>query len=55
MVNYSKEYDKEYREDREDNKEKREELHICDCGGFYKLRHKSTHQKTKKHLNYISD
>ena len=28
--------------------------HTCECGGCYKLNHKSTHLKTKKHLDFIS-
>lgn len=26
---------------------------ICECGGLYQTTHKSTHIRTKKHLNYI--
>lgn len=25
----------------------------CECGGSYLYRHKSTHEKTKKHINYM--
>jgi hypothetical protein len=27
--------------------------HICECGGSFKINHKSTHEKTLKHLNYV--
>lgn len=40
------EYDKQYREK---NIEKRLEKIICECGGSYKPRHKTTHLKTKLH------
>lgn len=39
---------------KEDNKEKYNEKIICECGGKYLRRHKSTHLKTKKHLLYQS-
>ena len=38
---------------REKNKERLTEKHNCDCGGHYMLKHKATHEKTKKHLNFI--
>ena len=41
-------YDKEYREK---NKEKLSKEIMCECGGRYKQHHKSTHLKTKKHIN----
>lgn len=37
---------------REKNKEKLMQKNICVCGGQYTTRHKSTHIKTKMHLNY---
>jgi len=27
--------------------------HLCDCGGRYTTKHKSTHEKTEKHLEYL--
>uniref|UniRef100_A0A6C0H1U4 GIY-YIG domain-containing protein n=1 Tax=viral metagenome TaxID=1070528 RepID=A0A6C0H1U4_9ZZZZ len=51
----NKEKIKEYRDNyREINKEKINKKIICECGGKYTLRHKSTHLKTKKHLNFNS-
>jgi hypothetical protein len=44
--------DKKYRED---NNDKLNMLYNCDCGGKYRFKHKSTHEKTKKHLNYIAN
>jgi hypothetical protein len=32
--------------------EKRQEKHICECGGKYTTSHKSEHLKSKKHLSY---
>lgn len=29
--------------------------YTCDCGGVYKLSHKSHHIKTKKHLKYLEN
>ena len=41
-----------------DNKEiinaKRGVKHTCECGGKYTLRHKATHIKTKRHINYLN-
>jgi hypothetical protein len=46
-----KEYDKNYREL---NKDRILERHICNiCGGSYLSKHKSTHNKTLKHMTYI--
>jgi len=55
-----KEYQAKHKEEkREYDKKRREELKDklnekiqCECGGCYLIRHKSTHIKTKKHLNY---
>jgi len=46
--NKKREYDLEYRKEREKN------TLICECGGKYKPRHKSTHYKTKLHLDYLN-
>ena len=58
-------YDKEFRENHkeyyiekakqhyEKNKEKLHEKFSCECGGKYTYKHKLTHLKTKKHLEYI--
>jgi len=46
-----KEYDKLYRDNNKDNHLK---LNICECGGSYKTKHKSTHFKTKKHMTYYA-
>jgi hypothetical protein len=45
-----KEYDKNYRDLKKDIIF---EDNICECGGLYKTKHKSTHIKTKKHTDYI--
>ena len=37
----------------EKNKEKLNEKFDCECGGKYIRSHKSSHMKTKKHINYI--
>ena len=38
---------------RENNKDKINEKFECVCGGKYKYKHKSTHLKTKKHLDFL--
>jgi len=43
-------YDIEYRAN---NKEKIYQRIDCECGGSYLLKHKSTHFKTKLHLNHL--
>jgi hypothetical protein len=45
------EYDKKYRER---NKDKLSAETTCECGSKYKTRHKASHLKTKKHMNYIN-
>ena len=46
-----KEYDIQYRKNK---KEEHRITHICEiCGGKFKLKHKTTHEKTKKHKQYI--
>jgi len=61
-----KSYRDEHKDDakkyREDNKEKlnnyfkelyeNKEIYNCECGGIYNSRNKTTHFKTKKHINY---
>lgn len=57
-----KEYKKEYYEKnkeklknyREKNTEKINEKFECECGGKYTYKHKSTHFKSMKHIDYIS-
>lgn len=39
---------------RDSNKEYIYEDIVCECGGKYKRKHKSTHEKTKKHIGYLS-
>ena len=46
-----KEYRKEYRQE---NKEKLNEKITCECGGKYTHKHKSTHFKTKKHIEFLT-
>jgi hypothetical protein len=46
---HKKEYDIKYREE---NKEKYLKENICECGGKYKTKHKSTHLKTKFHKEF---
>jgi hypothetical protein len=46
-----KEYDLTYREL---NKDKHYKQNECECGGTYLTKHKSTHIKTKKHLEYYA-
>ena len=46
-----KEYRREYREN---NKEKLNEKHECECGGKFTIKHKSTHEKSKRHCEYIN-
>ena len=38
---------------RTENKEILNKKYICECGGNYTKKHKSTHNKTKKHKNYL--
>jgi hypothetical protein len=44
-----KNYQHEYR----NNNNKINEIHNCDCGGRFSIKHKSRHNKTKIHQNYI--
>jgi len=46
-----KEYDIMYREN---NKEKIMKQNTCKCGGEYLTKHKSTHIKTQKHIDYCN-
>ena len=46
-----KEQNKEYYEN---NSEKLKYKFSCDCGGKYTHKHKSSHFKTKKHLDYLN-
>jgi len=38
---------------KQENKEKLNETQLCECGGKFSLKHKSTHLKTKKHQNFL--
>ena len=50
-----KENNKEYREKNKDKiKEKQNKKSNCECGGKYTNSSKSTHLKSKKHLNFIN-
>jgi hypothetical protein len=40
---------------RNDNKDKLFLKFDCECGGYYTNQHKSTHLKTKKHKDFITD
>jgi len=49
------EYDKEYRDaNRNTILEKQKEKYTCVCGSTLRKSDKSRHEKSKKHLNYIS-
>lgn len=43
-------YDIEYRSK---NKNKYFQKNICACGGAYMAKHKTTHEKTNKHINFL--
>jgi len=45
---------KYYSEYKTKNADKLKEKFNCDCGGKYQKRHKSIHEKTKKHQNWIA-
>ena len=46
---------KQYREDHKDEiKEKRKEKYTCECGSTLTLIHKSRHEKSLKHVNYLN-
>ena len=49
---HKKKIDKEYRDK---NKDKMSEKILCECGSNIRKLNISTHLKTKKHLNYISN
>ena len=61
----TKEYMKKYQEENkeklreqkkeyeEENKEKLKEKHNCSCGGTYTYNNRKTHEKSKKHQNFI--
>jgi len=51
---YNKEYDAKYKEEHRDEILKRKnQKHICECGGNYTTDNKSQHCKTKKHKSFI--
>ena len=41
------------KETREKNKEMLSEKFVCECGGIHTLQHRTTHKKTKKHLDFV--
>ena len=41
------------RQTREKNKEMLSEKFVCECGGIYTSQHRTTHNKTKKHLDFV--
>jgi hypothetical protein len=43
-------YDIEYRSK---NKDKYFKKNKCVCGGVYAAKHKTTHEKTNKHINFL--
>lgn len=47
-------FQKQHKEYYEKNKDKLLEKIACECGGCFKLTHKSTHLKTKKHLSLLA-
>ena len=50
------EYDKMYREkNKEKLREKESVIHNCKCGGTYTDKHKSVHEKSKKHLKFLEN
>jgi hypothetical protein len=52
---YMKGYNKEYYEENKDKiKEKKKEKYTCECGSTLTVGGKATHEKTKKHLNFIN-
>jgi len=59
---YKKEYQNNHREEKksydkiykEKNKEYLSQKIKCECGGSYTLQHKTTHFKTKKHMEYYA-
>lgn len=48
-IDEKKEYDKIYRKKRFEERHKKM---TCECGGKYVIRHKTTHEKTKRHMEY---
>ena len=51
-----KQYEKQYRENNVDKiKLKKNQKHICICGGKYTQSNKLQHEKTKKHINFINN
>ena len=47
----TKEYDKKYRQN---NKDKINQKNCCSCGGKFIKKNKSSHEKTKKHCEFIN-
>lgn len=46
---------KEYDHLRRMNDEERYKKITCECGGKYVIRHKTTHEKTKRHMEYAKE
>lgn len=50
------EHAKKYREENHEKiREKKSEKFKCECGGRYTHEHKSQHEKSKKHMDYIKN
>ena len=53
---YNREYVKKYNEyNKELIKEKRKEKYTCDCGSIFLKCCKKKHEKSKKHIKFITD
>ena len=52
--NNKEKYLQRAKQSREKNKSTLSEKFVCECGGIYTFHHRSTHNKTQKHLEYIN-
>jgi predicted GIY-YIG superfamily endonuclease len=52
-IEEKKEQSKYSKEKYENNKNRLSKQYVCECGGKYQHIHKSKHQKTKKHKDYL--
>ena len=51
----NREYDlNRHRKYKEKHNEQFKEKHICQCGGSYNYQHKTEHERTQKHQNFIN-